>query len=327
MLKVGIAGCGLVAGAPLNDGRPIATNHAAACDATAGCELVAVADPDASRRAAFARYWNVENVHSSVEEMLKRHDLDILIVATPPERHQSVCQQAVAANVRGILCEKPLTGHAETARAVVESCRRASIPLAVNFTRRWDTTHQTLAARLAAGAIGSLRAVFGTYTGTIRGNGSHMIDTVHMLTRQTNWTHDWTSKLAHGNDDGPIAATLSDGDIVFSMTPVTQAEYFIFELQFVGTRGRARALLGGNDVRLDLPRPSEQYPGYSFLLDEQVLGKDTLPAAFGRALAALASAVRGEQELPVSGESHIATLERIDSLVRAATTAKERHGS
>lgn len=319
MLNVGIAGCGLVAGAPLDAGRPIATNHATACSATPGCQLVAVADPDSRRRTAFANYWGLVNVYSSVAEMLKRHQLDILIVATPAASHQAVCQQAIAARVRGILCEKPLTGHAVTAQAVVDLCRHAAIPLVVNFTRRWDATHQALAARLGAGAIGPLRAVFGTYTGTLRGNGSHLVDTVNMLTHRSDWSCNWTSKLALGSADGPVAATLSAGDIVFSMTAVPQAEYFIFELQFLGTKGRARMLLGGNDVRLDFPRLSEQYPGYSYLLDEQVLGSDSLPNAFSRALAALASAVRGERELPFSAEAHIATLACVDSLIVSAT--------
>jgi predicted dehydrogenase len=322
VLKVGIAGCGLIAGSPIREGRPIATNHAAACRATGGCELVAAADPDADRRAAFSKQWGVAAIYPTVDAMLRSHGLDVLVVATPADTHEAVCTAGIAAGVRGVLCEKPLSGHAEGARRIVERCQASGVHLAVNFTRRWDATHQELAARVGAGAIGTLRGVSGLYTGTLRGNGSHLVDTVNMLTRRSDWTVGWTNRV-DGKDDGAIAATLFAEDLVFHIMPIDGAEYFVFEIQLVGTRGRARMLLGGNDVRIDHPRSSEQYPGYSYLLHEERLGQDTLTGAFVNIHRSLAAAVRGESSLPFSAAEHIATLEGVDELVRAATDAEE----
>lgn len=318
MTKVAIAGCGLIAGGPLREGRPIATNHAGACRAT-GCSLVGAADMDAARRETFGAYWAVPTF-ASVDAMLAATRPDILVVATPQETHLHVCEAGIAAGVRGILCEKPLSGHASTARRIVDAARIARVPLAVNFTRRWDLTHHDLRERVRVGALGDLVSVLGTYTGTLRGNGSHMVDTVRMLAAPGPWDIGWSSALPAGADDGPVAATVSSGTCVVHIAPVVGAQYFVFEIQLIGTRGRARLLLGGNDVRVDLPAPSPQYPGYKYLLDERPLPKDTLPQAFANALAALAAATRGEAPLPYDAEEHLGTLETIERLTQHATS-------
>ena len=81
MLRIGIAGCGMIAGGPVREGRPILGNHAQSCQDIRGVELVAAADPSAERRLAFAAHWGLDKVYASATEMLSAERLDILIVA------------------------------------------------------------------------------------------------------------------------------------------------------------------------------------------------------------------------------------------------------
>jgi predicted dehydrogenase len=319
-LVVGIAGCGLIAGGPVREGRVLVGNHAQACREVSGVKLVAAADPDEARREAFGQRWGVTQLYADVPAMLASERLDLLIVATPPEAHETACLAAADAGVRGVLCEKPLTGTGDGARRVVDALREKGVPLVANFSRRWDTTHATLLDRLRAGALGEIRTVHGVYTGTLRGNGTHLIDTIQMLA-PLEWGVAWSSALPGHASDGPVDGVLVAGPAHASLQCVRTAEYFVFELHVLGTLGRARLLASGNDVHLDAPRPNPDYPGYRYLQPAEELPKNTLPASFSRALEALAEAVRTGRTPLVDPASYVSTLTLIDALAKPPRTS------
>jgi predicted dehydrogenase len=310
----------MIAGGPVREGRPIGTNHAAACRDTEGVELVAACDPDADRRARFAATWGLERVYGDLATMLVDERLDVLIVATPPEHHEASCLAALDHGVRGILCEKPFTGEGAAAGRVAAACAARHVPLLVNFSRRWDVSHQELARRIAGGAIGDVRAAHGTYTGTLRGNGSHLVDTLRMMTARR-WSIAHASRLPPSATDGPVSLVLEDGGGAEAhLVPVRDAAYFVFELTLLGTNGRARLAFQGRDVRLDEPRPHPQFPGYLYLQEAERLGDGTLMHAFPRALGALADAVRSATSTSVTAEDFVPTLVLLDEAIALATS-------
>jgi predicted dehydrogenase len=311
-LRVGIAGCGLIGGGPVRGGRPIAGTHAQACREVEGVELWAAADPDATRRAAFGAHWGVERLYADHRAMLDG-GVDLIVAATPPAQHEAVCTDAVRAGVRGVLCEKPFTGDARAARRVCEAARAASVPLVVNFSRRWDTNHQALARRFAAGEWGALSTAWGVYTGELRGNGAHLVDTLRMLAPGA-WQVEWSS--AAGAADGPIAAVLRSGGARAYLGPATGTGYFIFELTLLAAAGRARLQSGGNDIQLDRPSEDARFPGYRYLQPVEQLPRDTLPGTFARALGELARAAREGTPPSVAPEETVGTLDLIDAITQ-----------
>lgn len=322
-MRVGIAGCGMIAGAPLREGRPIATNHAAACRSLAEVELVAAADPDPDRRRVFADYWSVPAVFRSVDEMLETARPDVLVVATPAEHHEEACLSGLRFGVKGTLCEKPLGGRHDVASRIVEAYRSKGVPLAVNFMRRWDSSHRELARAISSSELGAMRVGFGTYTGTLRGNGSHLIDLLGaLLPSDEAWDVRDVELNGPASDlhDGPVSALLERGGVRVSIEPIWQAEYFVFELVLYGTLGRARLLASGNDIRLDFPAPSPRYPGYRYLEERRALPSETLPAAFASALEAVVRAVRDGTPLAVPAHVHLEGLKIVDRLLAKART-------
>jgi predicted dehydrogenase len=318
-LRVGIAGCGMIAGGPVRGDRPILGNHAQACR-DLGLVLAAAADPDAARREKFARYWSPESSWADALEMIRAAQLDLLIVATPPETHEAICLAAVAAGIRGILCEKPFTGHAPSAERVRAACEEAAIPLVVNFSRRWDESHQELRRALGAGELGEPRLVTGCYTGTLRGNGSHLVDTVRMLC-PGDWTLEWTSQLR--GDDGPVALAMRAGAAQALLAPVGDAEYFVFELDVSCTRGRARLFNNGNEIHLERPQSSVEFPGYRYLQRSASLPEGTLPRSFTRALDELCRAVAERRVASVPPIELIQSLALIDAVMARAQQREE----
>jgi predicted dehydrogenase len=320
--RVGIAGCGMIAGAPLIADRPILGSHAQACR-DLGLVLTAACDPDERKRTAFATLWHPNALYADVEEMLDEARLDLLIVATPPDTHEAICLHAVAAGVRGILCEKPFTGRADSGRRVAEACLTARIPLVVNFNRRWDDSHQLLQTRIANGAVGEVRALSGWYTGTLRGNGSHMLDVIRMLC-PGDWSAEWTSRLAAGASDGPVSVILrSTAGARAHIQAVIDAEYFIFELDVLGTRGRARLFNNGNEIHLEMPAASYDFPGYHYLQQVESLPKNSLPSSFARALDHLRNCVASGRPVAVSPSELVRTLELMDVVIARATLQAE----
>lgn len=321
-LRVGIVGCGMIAGGPVKEGRPISGNHAAACRAVEGVRLVAACDPDPVRRKAFARTWEIADTYASTDAMLESSKLDIVIVAAPQEAHEAACLAAIARGVRGVLCEKPFTGAATSAKRVTDAASAAGVAVVVNFMRRWDETHRALAQRIAQGVLGDVREVHASYTGTLRGNGAHFVDTLRMLV-PGEWRTGWTSHLAADAADGPVDAVLEADRVRAYVGAVREADYFVFESQIIGTKGRARLLFGGNDVRLDAPAPHPDYPGYRYLVEAETLPTMTLAGAFTNALSGLVTAVRDGTPVAVPAAEHVASLGLVDAMMTNATARRE----
>ncbi len=68
--------------------------------------LVAVTDSDAEALAALAREFGADPCRS-LESLLRRSDVDVVIVATPPAGHAAIGEAAAAAG-KHVLIEKPL---------------------------------------------------------------------------------------------------------------------------------------------------------------------------------------------------------------------------
>jgi predicted dehydrogenase len=321
-LRAAIIGCGMAAGGPVKEGRPIRGTHAEACRA-AGVQLVAAADPDPDRRAAFARHWGVPAVFADASALLDAVRPELVIVATPPIAHEAACLAALAGGARGILCEKPFTGHAAGARRIAEACRAAAVPLVVNFSRRWDASHQEVVRRLSE--LGPIVGAWGCYVGTLRGNGSHVVDTLRMMVPGP-WTLAWASPLAGVPDDGPVSLVLQREAVSAHLQCIPGPAYFVLELTVFGTDGRVRLTMGGNEICFDRAEPSRDYPGYRYLTGAEPMAAGTMPVSFENALQELVRAVEGGPPPSTPPEAFIDTLSLVDAAIAAARIGQEeRH--
>ena len=319
ILRVAIAGCGRVAGAPDEGGKVLATNHAIAARECSNVALVAASDRDASRTKRFCDYWGIPAAYQDVALMCRDARVDLLVVATPPETHEAVCLQGLAAGVRGLLCEKPFTGTHDGALRILNAAKAARVPVVANFMRRWDSSHQAVAARIAGGELGELRAVQAVYTGTLRGNGAHLFDTLGMMVDAALPPASKWSVLARTNPtstwvDPPLSVTMLRDGCVAQAIALAGAAYFAYEMQLFGTKGRVRLLRSGNDIRFDWPARNDSYPDHLHLERVERLPRDTLPQSFSRALAGLRDAVLANDATSKIAHEHVRTLALIDEL-------------
>jgi predicted dehydrogenase len=97
--------------------------------------------------------------------------VDVVLLATPPGFRPTHLKAAVAAG-KHIFCEKPVATDGPGIRTVLECVKEAkakNLAWVAGFCWRYDTPRRELFKRLHDGAIGDLRAIYGTYyTGPVK---------------------------------------------------------------------------------------------------------------------------------------------------------------
>lgn len=144
---VGIVGTGL-----------IAHFHARAVAETPGARLVAVCGRDAARTAAFASAHGC-GMASSLEDLIRRSEVDVLMVATPSGAHLDAAVAAARAG-KHVLCEKPLEISRARIDTMIRAHREAGTRLGCIFQLRHMPALEPVRAALREGRFGTL-----TYAG------------------------------------------------------------------------------------------------------------------------------------------------------------------
>ena len=258
-----VIGCGRIAGG-YNQGRKDAMvlTHALAYVRHKDYFLAACVEPDAKMRAAFMEKWNVPRGYSTLEGALEAERFDVASICSPTGTHLAVLGRLLEADMRAVFAEKPLDGDAIGARKLGERFAAKAVPVAVNFTRRFDPAMQKLRSEIAAKRYGALRSVVGWYAQGIMNNGVHLIDLVIYLTGRA----PKVSHIGNTREDGavgdPTVSALLDLDGVpvhFVGSGGREAARFEIELAFSGAIISIEQ--GGLAMRLRRFGPSETFPG------------------------------------------------------------------
>ena len=139
------------------------------------------------------------SIVTSIEDLVSREDVDVIIVATPNDTHFTYAEKALLAG-KHVIIEKPFTDTINEARVLIELSRRLGLTLTVFQNRRYVadflTVKQILAEKLL-GDIVEFEARYDRYrpalvagswkesgklgSGVLYNLGSHLIDQALML--------------------------------------------------------------------------------------------------------------------------------------------------
>jgi len=140
---VGIIGAGWVAG-----------EHIRAFQDHPNAEVVAISARDAGRAKACAAAQGVDcDAYDNHADLIARDDVQIVVVASPPDCH---AVQAIAAAQAGkhILLEKAMATTIEDAKAIRDAVAAAGVKSVVSFVLRWNPLFEIIKTQLADDAIG-----------------------------------------------------------------------------------------------------------------------------------------------------------------------------
>jgi predicted dehydrogenase len=132
----------------------IAGEHAAAVRGLgARGVLVAVADVDTRRGAAFAEEWGVPAIYPSLTRLLESEAVDLVHICTPPATHAALALECLHAGVVPVV-EKPPALSLEQIDVLLAAERRAGVPVVVVLQHRFGPGAQRLRDLGAASPAG-----------------------------------------------------------------------------------------------------------------------------------------------------------------------------
>jgi predicted dehydrogenase len=158
MIRIGIAGCGWVAGTQMETGFALLPEL---------FEVLACCDLDDARLHAFADRHGIATRCRSFEEMLALPGLDAVSICAPPAAHHAMVRAALAAG-RHVLCEKPFTSSLALMDDVIAAQAGAQARVMPIFQYRWGNGFAKARALLRSGLAGRLH-VSSVETAWLRG--------------------------------------------------------------------------------------------------------------------------------------------------------------
>lgn len=117
--------------------------------------LAAVASRNPDAAASFAADLGIERALPSYEALIADPNIDAIYNPLPNALHAEWSLRAAEAG-KAVLCEKPLTVDAASARALIDACAAAGAPLMEAFMYRFHPQHERVRQLIAAGAIGEV---------------------------------------------------------------------------------------------------------------------------------------------------------------------------
>ena len=119
----------------------------------AEADLVAVADVDPKTSAEVADRFGAQHHYTDYKELLKRDDIDAVVIVTPTATHVEVIQAAAAAG-KHIFSEKPLAQTLAQCDEAIAAVAAAGVKLQLGFMRRFDPAYVMAKQKIEAGVIG-----------------------------------------------------------------------------------------------------------------------------------------------------------------------------
>ena len=120
---------------------------------------VASSSPESARRAADR--FGMERAYGSVDELLAS-DVDVVHICTPNTTHADFALAAIAAG-KHVVCEKPLATSVVHAERLVRVASDAGVTTSVPFVYRFHPMVREARARVAAGQVGRILSIQGSY--------------------------------------------------------------------------------------------------------------------------------------------------------------------
>lgn len=180
--RVGVIGCGRKG-----------TQHARAWSLAPGADVVAGADTDPENLELFRKRFGVP-VYADYREMLRKEHIDIAAPILPVRANYDVVMGCAEFDMRGILCEKPITDSLQHADEMVAACRARGIAFGCGDLDRNLPDYRKAKAIIDSGEIGDVVAI-DMYAGSGREWDIQGLSIVRLLANDAEaaWVIGWVS--------------------------------------------------------------------------------------------------------------------------------------
>jgi predicted dehydrogenase len=263
-------------------------------------------------------------VYPTVKALFALHHVDIVSICVPTRLHYPMFKEIIDYNIRAIFCEKPLSVSVHESEQMVALAKERKIVLAVNYTRRWQNSFITAKKMVDDGKIGNLRAITAYYPGQIFNIGSHLFDTVRMISKIQPIS--FSAVTIEPGVDPSISGWMNCRyGIHFSFIATGKREDLIFEIDIIGDAGRFKILENGEKIEYYQFRESPHYSSYRELIQEEIAVPNKNDR-FSDAIFNIANVVSGiDSNVLCSGDDGLAVDRMIDGVITAAKAQEGKH--
>ncbi|MDA9882507.1 Gfo/Idh/MocA family oxidoreductase, partial [Alphaproteobacteria bacterium] len=262
MLRVGIIGCGRIAGGfEYLPGRIFPSTHAGAYTENLNTKLVAASDNNRKNLEKFVQTWEIESHYDNHNEMLSNEKLDLVSICTHDDSHFEIIKDSIDKGVKNIFCEKPLARNSQQILDLIKYCKKYQTNLFVNHTRRWHDRYVYVKKVIKQKRLGSMISITGRYTSGIRVIGSHMIDILRFFSGEiiyvkgmvepsvSNEKLDYSENF-DSNDKSYSAIMKFQNGVIGFLDGTSKKKYLIFEIEMQFEKGKL--VLSNNGEKLDI---------------------------------------------------------------------------
>ncbi|MFE9854646.1 Gfo/Idh/MocA family oxidoreductase [Streptomyces sp. NPDC005780] len=344
-LRVGLVGYGLAG----------SVFHAPLIAATEGLVLDTVVTSNEERREqARAEFPEVRFAASPDELWARADELDLIVIASPNKTHVPLATAALKAGLP-VVVDKPVAGTAAGARELAALAEERGLLLSVFQNRRWDNDFLTLRSLITNGELGEVQRFESRFErwrpqpkggwresgdpqeigGLLYDLGSHVVDQALVLfgpAAQVYAESDVRRPGAAADDDTFLAITHTSGVRSHLYVSATTAQLGPRFRVLGSAAGYVKYGLDPQEAALrEGARPSAQVPWG--VEDEALWGRlgsgespltgggtpvRTLPGDYPAYYAAVADALRGKGENPVTALQAAAALDVLEAARRSA---------
>ena len=300
-------------------------------------QLVAVNDLNTSRAQALAAKSSCQT-ENDWRGLVRRKDLDAVIVSTPPSLHSEMTIEALR-HKKHVLCEKPLARNGKECRAMTEEAKRFGCHLATGFNYRFYPSMLKARELLDSGIIGELNHIrsYAGYTakdhhqawlhdvnfmggGALRDNGIHLLDLTQYFLGEVVDVKGFYSNAAWRfpgcEDNGFLLLRGKNGVIASLQASWTEWRGYRFLIELYGTRGCIRAwcfpimtqVTWSKEFGGPVQKKTHFFPK-TFLLEHLRSYRWVVTQSFIKEFDAFEQAIRGESTMVASGYDGLRTVE------------------
>ena len=182
------------------------------------CEVAAIhdIDPEKNVKARNDGY----KAYDTLEELLNDESIEIVVIATPNDVHESIAIAAMEVG-KHVICEKPVTMSCESLERMIEASERTGKKFSVHQNRRYDDYFLGMKKLCDEGTIGDIISVEsrvhgdhgipGDWRKTVEKGGGMLYDWgVHMLDQQL-WMLGYDVESVYARFDYLTGAPVDDG--------------------------------------------------------------------------------------------------------------------
>ncbi|MBX3011418.1 MAG: Gfo/Idh/MocA family oxidoreductase [Caldilineaceae bacterium] len=226
---------------------------AAACRDSERLEVVAGADIDPAKRAAFQARWGVSALYEDYLEMIAKEKPDMVAICTRGDLHAEMAVKTAEAGVPMIYCEKAIACSGVENDAVLTAVQSNGTLFNTGVLRRFNRVFHQAKALIAQGEIGEPRAAVHYAASNLLHGHIHSLDSLSFLLGDPKIVSVWGELFPR---DLVIENNRLDKDpnsifhVVFENgVEATTALAGSWEFEILGTQGSVR-VLGGDGLLL-----------------------------------------------------------------------------